>query len=144
MRGVLDVSYQRQISRHFSGHEATGGLPECGKKMSHLHSVDFRLGREAWSFSRQFENKLAVDAAPIHLCGDIAENNLPFLEAELGIYICGVNRTEAQASGLQSTHSINGGRRRINNCFEVYIGEFAGDVVSFKQHRAWSIRRQKV
>src|SRR5258705_8006837 len=42
---------------------------------------------------------LAVDAAPIHLCGDIAKDDLPFLEAELGIYICGVNRTEAQASG---------------------------------------------
>src|SRR6266853_6010277 len=143
MRGVLDVSYQRQISRHFSGHDATG-VPECGKKISHFHSVDFRFGCEAWSFSRQFENKLAVDAAPIHLCGDIAENNLPFLEAELGAYVCGVNRTEAQASGLQSTNRIDRGRGRINDCFEIYIGEFTGDIVRLEQHGAWSIGRQKV
>src|SRR5260221_3846540 len=112
--------------------------------MSHLDALYLRFGREARGFSRQFEDKLSVRAPAIHFRRDIAENNLPCLEAELGIYICGVNRAKTQAAGLQSTLAVDGGRRRIENCFEIHLREFAGDVVSFEQNGARGVGRKKI
>src|SRR5712664_3101888 len=106
--------------------------------------MDLRLGREAWSFSRQFKNQLTVHASPEHFRSDVAEENLPCLEAEPGVYICGVNRAETKAVGLQSPLAIDGGRRRIENCVDIYICEFTGDVVSFEQNGARSVGRKKI
>src|ERR1700732_610942 len=112
--------------------------------MSHTNSAEFRIGFEGGVLSRQIKEERAHGAAAVNFRFDIGEENLPIRQLEFGIQIACVHRTEAQTTCLETALAIDGGGRRANDADQIYVFQFAGNIVSFEKNRTLRIGWQKI
>src|SRR5580704_18734458 len=130
---MCDFSRQPYVSFHLPGHLSAAVWEGC-QKLGQINSAQSRISLEACIFLRQIEGKSTHGTPAVDFRSDIGEENVPRLQAQFGIQISCLDSAEAEKTRLQAALAVHRGRGRIGNSDQVYLLQFAGDLVSFEKN----------